>query len=56
MTDPHRLRQSHGTGEFHLADFSSLGEGVIFEPGVLVVHKVAINLYSTAGWHLHQSR
>jgi len=56
MTKPHRLRQSHGTGEFHLADFSSLSEGVIFEPGVLVFHKVAINLYATAGWHLRQSQ
>jgi len=123
MTETHRLRLSHGTGGFHLVDFSSLGEGVIFEPSVLVFHpenieigkdvyighypilkgyyknkmvigegtwigqqclfhsarglligrnvdigpgvkilpqsmrkKVAINLYSTAGWHLRQSR
>jgi len=48
MTKPHRLRLLHGAGEFHLADFSSfLGEGVIFEPGVLVFHpeKIEIGKY-----------
>jgi hypothetical protein len=51
MTKPHRLRLSHGTGEFHLADFSSLGEGVIFEPGVLVFHteKIEIGKYVYIG-------
>ena len=38
MTEAHRPRQSHGTGQFTVADFCSLGEGVIFEPGVLVFH------------------
>jgi acetyltransferase-like isoleucine patch superfamily enzyme len=38
MTESHRPRQSHGTGQFTVADFRSLSEGVIFELGVLVFH------------------
>jgi acetyltransferase-like isoleucine patch superfamily enzyme len=38
MKESHRPRQSHGTGEFQLADFCALGEGVVFESGVLVFH------------------
>lgn len=32
------MTESHGTGAFHPADFCALGEGVVFEPGVLVFH------------------
>ena len=51
MTESHRLRQSHGTGQFTAADFYSLGEGVIFEPGVLVFHpeNVEIDKYVYVG-------
>ena len=38
MTESHMPRQSHGTGQFTVADFCALGEGVIFELGVLVFH------------------
>jgi acetyltransferase-like isoleucine patch superfamily enzyme len=31
-------RRSHGTGTFGLTEFSSLGDGVVFEVGVLVFH------------------
>jgi acetyltransferase-like isoleucine patch superfamily enzyme len=44
MTESHRPRQSHGTGHFTVADFCSLGEGVIFEPGVLVFHPENIEI------------
>jgi acetyltransferase-like isoleucine patch superfamily enzyme len=40
---------SHGTGEFNLEDFRHLGEGVVFEAGVLVFHpetiEIADNVY-----------
>lgn len=35
---------SHGTGRFDPADFSSLGQGVIFEEGALVFHPENISL------------
>lgn len=37
---------SHGTGEFSITDFSSIGEKVIFERGVLVFHPKNIRLGS----------
>ena len=37
-------RRSHGTGEFKLEDFASLGAGVVFEPGVLVFHPETIDV------------
>ena len=51
MTESHRPRQSHGTGEFHLTDFCALGEGVIFEAGVLVFHpeNIEIGKYAYIG-------
>ena len=40
---------SHGTGEFRREDFATLGEGVVFEAGVLVFHpetiEVGANVY-----------
>jgi acetyltransferase-like isoleucine patch superfamily enzyme len=30
--------KSHGTGQFELTQFARLGQGVVFEPGVLVFH------------------
>ncbi len=39
-----KIHQSHGTGEFHREDFRSIGEGVVFEPGVLVFHPENIEL------------
>jgi len=44
MTESYGPRQSHGTGEFHLTDFCALGEGVVFEPGVLVFHPENIEI------------
>jgi acetyltransferase-like isoleucine patch superfamily enzyme len=35
---------SHGTGDFSPEDFASLGEGVVFERGVLVFHANTINI------------
>jgi acetyltransferase-like isoleucine patch superfamily enzyme len=35
---------SHGTGEFDLSQFASLGHDVIFEPGVLVFHPENIEI------------
>lgn len=35
---------SHGDGRFAPADFASLGEGVVFEDGVLVFHPETISL------------
>jgi acetyltransferase-like isoleucine patch superfamily enzyme len=37
---------SHGTGEFRHEDFATLGEGVVFEAGVLVFHPETIELGS----------
>jgi len=37
MTDA-KPPKTHGTGEFTPGDFQSLGQGVVFEPGVLVFH------------------
>lgn len=44
MTTLHVPRQSHGTGKFHPTDFCSLGEGVVFEEGVLVFHPENIEI------------
>ena len=44
MTTFHVPRQSHGTGRVHLTDFCSLGEGVVFEEGVLVFHPENIEI------------
>lgn len=38
MTISHQPVFSHGSGIFRPEDFKSLGENVIFEPGVLVFH------------------
>jgi acetyltransferase-like isoleucine patch superfamily enzyme len=38
MTESHRPVQSHGTGKFNRPEFRFLGEGVVFEPTVLVFH------------------
>lgn len=35
---------SHGTGEFNPSQFAKLGQGVIFEPGVLVFHPENIEI------------
>ena len=39
-----RQHRSHGTGEFSPADFARLGQGVVFEPGVLVFHPENIEI------------
>lgn len=39
-------RRSHGTGELRLEDFATLGEGCVFEPGVLVFHADRIHVGS----------
>lgn len=39
-------RRSHGTGLFAPEDFASLGEGSVFEPGVLVFHADRIHIGS----------
>ncbi|HRV93993.1 MAG TPA: acyltransferase [Anaerolineae bacterium] len=44
MTTSPKYMRSHGTGEFKLSDFRSLGNGVIFEPGVLVFHPENIEI------------
>lgn len=44
MTTLHVPRQSHGTGRVHPTDFCSLGEGVVFEEGVLVFHPENIEI------------
>jgi acetyltransferase-like isoleucine patch superfamily enzyme len=44
MKESHRPRQSHGTGEFQRTDFCALGEGVVFEAGVLVFHPANIEI------------
>ena len=35
---------SHGTGNFEVHEFAALGDGVVFEPGVLVFHPETIEL------------
>lgn len=37
-------RSSHGSGQFDLAQFEKLGQGVVFEPGVLVFHPENIEI------------
>ncbi len=44
MTTLPEPRRSHGTGQFNPSDFSDLGEGVVFEPGVLVFHPENIEI------------
>ncbi|MFP4056857.1 MAG: acyltransferase [Candidatus Brocadiia bacterium] len=39
-----RPPRSHGTGQFRPRDFARLGEGVVFEPGVLVFHPETIEI------------
>jgi acetyltransferase-like isoleucine patch superfamily enzyme len=53
MTTVPGPRRSHGTGTFGLADFSSLGEGVVFEAGVLVFHpeNIVIGQHVYIGHH-----
>ena len=40
----YKINRSHGSGEFELKDFRRLGEGVIFEKGVLVFHPENIEI------------
>jgi acetyltransferase-like isoleucine patch superfamily enzyme len=44
MTTLPQPRRSHGTGLFDLSDFSYLGEGVVFETGVLAFHPENIEI------------
>jgi acetyltransferase-like isoleucine patch superfamily enzyme len=39
-----RAHRSHGTGAFRPSDFARIGQGVIFEPGVLVFHPENVEL------------
>jgi len=39
-----KLNKSHGTGEFKAEDFRRLGQGAIFEKGVLVFHPENIEI------------
>ncbi len=39
-----RQHRSHGTGEFSPSQFARLGQGVVFEPGVLVFHPEHIEI------------
>jgi len=41
---PSKKNQSHGSGEFRLQDFRRLGQGVVFEKGVLVFHPENIEI------------
>lgn len=43
---PIKQFQSHGDGQFRKGDFKSIGDNVIFEPGVLVFHPENIVLGS----------
>ena len=43
---PIKQYKSHGNGQFREGDFKSIGENVIFEPGVLVFHPENIVLGS----------
>jgi len=36
--------ESHGTGEFERSQFATVGEHVVFEPGVLVFHPETVHL------------
>lgn len=38
------VARSHGTGAFSPADFAACGQGVVFEPGVLVFHAENIEI------------
>ena len=44
MTTSPQPRRSHGTGQFDLSDFSHLGEGVVFEAGILIFHPENIEI------------
>ncbi len=47
MVDSRRVRparRSHGSGEFRPEQFARLGQGVVFEPGVLVFHPETIEI------------
>ena len=44
MTTSPGARRSHGTGTFGLEDFCFLGDGVVFEEGVLVFHTENIEI------------
>lgn len=39
-----RLHRSHGTGLFEAGQFRALGDGCVFEPGVMVFHPENISL------------
>ena len=43
MSTP-KLHRSHGTGAFEPSQFRALGEGCVFEPGVMVFHPENISL------------
>jgi acetyltransferase-like isoleucine patch superfamily enzyme len=40
-----RAPRSHGSGEFNVDEFRHLGQGVVFEPAVLVFHPENIEIY-----------
>ncbi|MCM8758795.1 MAG: acyltransferase [Candidatus Omnitrophica bacterium] len=42
--DSYRLQKSHGTGNFRINQFKSLGKNVVFEKGVLVFHPENIEI------------
>lgn len=42
--EPAKRNQSHGTGEFRPEEFRRLGDGVVFERGVLVFHPETIEI------------
>jgi len=39
-----KKRESHGDGSFKFSDFKSIGENVVFEKGVLVIHPENISI------------
>lgn len=39
-----KKRGSHGDGSFELSDFKSIGENVVFEKGVLVIHPENVSI------------
>ena len=40
----HRMHVTHGSGNFKLSDFNSIGQNVIFEKGILVFHPENISI------------
>ena len=40
----HKIKKSHGNGEFSLSEFRKIGENVVFEKGVMVFHPENIEI------------